>query len=66
MVISSLVSLRESVVISLASSVISESANVGFLFSGFVNFNRQYFDLVISESDFDFEHIGHDELVSFN
>jgi hypothetical protein len=66
MVVCALISLCESVVISLACPIISESTEVRLLLVLLVNFNSDNLDLVVSQTDFDWEFLGHHELVSFN
>jgi len=52
--------------ISLTSSVISESTEVRLGLLGFFYLYDNDLDLVVRKSNFNFEHIGHHELVRFN
>ena len=52
--------------ISLPSFIVPETANVGLHATLLVNLNSNNLDLVVSEANFDFEHIGHHKLISLD
>jgi hypothetical protein len=65
-VVGDLVCLRECVVVGYATSIVTETTEVGLcsLLFFYVDCNNLY--LVVGKSNFDFELIGHDELVGFD
>jgi hypothetical protein len=52
--------------ISLASLVVPETANVGLSFALLFYFNSHNFDLIISKADLNLEHGGHDKFIGFD
>jgi len=66
MVICTLIGLCESVMVGLSCPIISVSAEVRLLLILLIDFDPDHLYLVISQSNLDWEFLGHDELVSFN
>lgn len=66
MVGGSLICLREGMMIALASLVVPETANVRLSLALFLDLNSHDLDLVVSKTDFNFEHGWHDEFVSLD
>ena len=65
-VVRCLVCLTESVMILLACSVVPESTVISLLPCSLFYLDCDDLDLVVSQSDLHFEHVGHHELVRFN
>ena len=66
MEVSCLIGLREGVVVRDASAIISEAAEVLLGSLLFLDSNSHDFDLIIGETDLNFELVGHHKLVRFN
>ena len=66
MVVASLISLSERMVVSDAWSIVSETTEISLRSLLFLNSYCHDFDLIISEANFDIELIRHDKFVSFN
>ena len=62
----SLVGLREGMMIALAGLVVPETANVWLSLALFLDLDSHNLDLVVSKTDFNLEHGGHDEFVGLN
>jgi hypothetical protein len=54
------------VVVGLPSLVVAEATDIGLHTTLLLYLNSHDFDLVVSQPDFHFEHIGHLELISLN
>ena len=66
MEVSCLIGLREGVVVRDASAIISEAAEVLLGSLLFLDSNSNDFDLIIGETDLNFELVGHNEFISLN